>query len=47
MRIYEFFHEPDARRVLEHPDVDAARPQPLLFAEKRLVLADDDGWDAV
>src|SRR5712691_11385972 len=43
----EFFHEPDARRILQYLEADAARFEELLLAEEGLVLTDDDARDAV
>ncbi len=40
-------HHPDAAFVLDHFHPHAARPQHLLFTEKRLVLSDDNVRNAV
>jgi len=46
-RLNEVRHQADARRILKHGQSNSARTQPVLLAEKRPVLADDDRSNAV
>jgi hypothetical protein len=46
-RMNEVRHQADARRILKHGQGDSPRPKPVLLAEKRPVLADDHGGNAV
>jgi len=46
-RLNEVRHQADARRILKHGQGDSPRTQPVFFAEKRPVLAEDDRRNAV